>query len=554
MIKLRSDIILIIAICISVSGCNMEGNSLSLTSSNKEKVFSLIHSGDNVYAAKAGFQSFAKSLKYYDSAQALAEKTGDTLLLAEAIFARGRVYDAWNKEPQKTIALFIKAAELFAKIPGAYVRHLYVKHLVAHAYDKINDSINATGMLREMYSEIAPKDDSIKIKMPFTSEMALISTEVHSYALADSILTRLTKRAWIRNDTSTYDYLDHYYLTQSRLDVYYRKLKYSLYTDSLQVVAEKKSNLMDKMYYADNISRLYGDMGKFDEGYKYAVLFKQASDSLNNPLGIGVMQTALQRSELLAEQRKMEYQEAVRSNKIKVIWLLSILLGIITILSIYLQRQKSKYLHQSKQLSNTNKSLDEKVSQVELLNKEIQHRVKNNLHMIFSLLQMQERRSVNPETIENLQAARLRIESIAALHNQLLNNNGLDFTKYLQGLISSAVNCLANEKKIVTHIAADTNELSTNNYFPLSLILNEWVTNSVKYAHSKDDMIELNISIKKIEEEICVEYFDNGIRQQPQPEGLGTQIINLLCRQIKGKLTTLNDNSYHYQLCIPYGK
>ena len=57
---------------------------------------------------------------------------------------------------------------------------------------------------------------------------------------------------------------------------------------------------------------------------------------------------------------------------------------------------------------------------MELLNKEIQHRVKNNLHMIFSLLQMQERRTDNEEVIEQLQAARLRVESIAALHNQLL--------------------------------------------------------------------------------------------------------------------------------------
>ena len=57
-----------------------------------------------------------------------------------------------------------------------------------------------------------------------------------------------------------------------------------------------------------------------------------------------------------------------------------------------------------------------------MLNKEIQHCVKNNLHMVYSLLQMQERRTDNEEVIEHLQAARLRVESIAALHNQLLTN------------------------------------------------------------------------------------------------------------------------------------
>ena len=89
----------------------------------------------------------------------------------------------------------------------------------------------------------------------------------------------------------------------------------------------------------------------------------------------------------------------------------------------------------SRAVAGVNQQLDEKVAQVELLNKEIQHRVKNNLHMIFSLLHLQERRTDNEEVIENLQAARLRVESIAALQTQLLRNPDVpDLTAFLKQL------------------------------------------------------------------------------------------------------------------------
>lgn len=518
-------------------------------------VFEYIHEGNKVYAEKKNIKSFIQSLKYYDSAEVIADHSGDTLLLAEVTFAKGRIYDAWNREPQKTIACFSKAALYFRKVPGQYSRSLYVQHLVAHAYDKIKDSTNATAILRQMYRELATKDTGLLHSLPFTAEMALIATEVNAYELADSILSHLTTRAWISNDSTTYDYLNHYYLTQSRLDAYWRKPAHSFYLDSLAAVYER-SNFFDKIYYNKELSKLCKTMGRYELSSEYYEKGILLGDSLNAMARTSDMQTALLQSELTAEKRKIEYEETIRSTRILTIWMLAGLVVIITMLSVYLYRRNKMYQAQSERLSVLNEALDDKVAQVELLNKEIQHRVKNNLHMIYSLLQMQERKTDNEEVLCNLRAARLRVESVAALHNQLVTSESSpDFTVFLKTLISSAVNCLSDEKNVLTHISAQDIKVPVNSYFALSLILNEWVTNSVKYGAGQDELLTINVSIKNETNQVCIEYSDSGT-PMPFPQGkpgLGTQIIDLLSRQMSGTLTTLHGNPYHYQLCIPNG-
>ena len=60
----------------------------------RDRFFALLRAGDSVYARKQAYGSFAQAQTHYDRAQALADQGADTLLLAEAVFARGRVYDA----------------------------------------------------------------------------------------------------------------------------------------------------------------------------------------------------------------------------------------------------------------------------------------------------------------------------------------------------------------------------------------------------------------------------------------------------------------------------
>ena len=529
----------------------------------------LLHIGDSVYAQKNGLRSMNRSFTYYDSALALAQHAQDTLLLAEAVFAKGRVYDAWNQQPLKTVATFQQAADLFRRLPGQYVRSLYVRQLVAHAYDKIPDSARTVATLRALYRELRARPDTLLRRVPFTVEMALSATEVRNYPLADSILRHLTRRRWIRNDPATYDYLTHYYLVRARLAVLRPGRTRGLaYLDSLGWATAGSSNPFDRFYYNRNLAELNYAAARYQRAYAYQRIVVEMMNYNASADDDAQLRQALVESEARAAERQRATEETARR---RVVGVLSVALLVISVLMVRLYRQRQASRAQAESVATVNRQLDEKVAQVELLNKEIQHRVKNNLHMIFSLLQMQERRSDNDEVIENLQAARLRVESIAALHNQLLASPaGLDFSQYLRQLISGVVNCLANDRQVVTHLRTDDLHLPINAYLALSLILNEWVTNSIKYAAPAGDVLEINVEVRTLPGgEVLVTYADNGLADDPAhpahpahparpgrpvaaaSSGLGTQIITLLSRQLGATLRTPDGHPYHYELRIP---
>jgi tetratricopeptide (TPR) repeat protein len=369
----------------------------------------LLRRGDSVYRMKEGYATFQKSLRYFDSARVLAEKSGDKELLGQATFARGRVYDAWTVEPLKTIELFTKATQLFGEA-GLEDRYFYAKHLIAHTYDKMGDSAGAVKILKELVLEIAPKSAQWRAGEPVISELAVIATEIGNYALADTILGNLTRREWIANDPETYNWLDHYYLAQARLDLYYRGKKWSTYPDSFAQGYRRLSNIFDRTYYAQRLAPLWAIMGEYKQAYEFRTLAGEMGTQSRAGNDFERMQQALVASETASERRKVAYETATNKSRTRALWAVTALLAIITVLSIHLYRRNKKYKLQSQNLRKLNTELDQQAGKVILLNKEIQHRIKNNLYTIYSLLHMQQESTDNEEVIAHLEAARMRIE------------------------------------------------------------------------------------------------------------------------------------------------
>lgn len=511
----------------------------------------LIRAGNAVYAEKEGYASFSASLPYVDSAQAIADRWGNRLMQARAVFARARVYDAWNKEPQKTIAYFRQTVKLYKPFPEMHFNYFYTKHLLAHAYDKVQDSTHTVQVLSELLTELIAKDTARLHQYVFIPEMALIATEVRAFPLAEQILRQLTRRTWIRNDPATYNYIDHYYLTRSRIDVFgYHRLD-SPYVDSLEQVFTQSQNLMDSLYYGANLAMLKGAQGHYEEAYRYSQIEQQLDKRLNQNESISQMQQALVSSELLREENKRVYETAIKRNRERLLWVLAGLLTIITGLSGYLYRRNQAYRVQSAALGTVNRQLDERIEQVHLLNKEIQHRVKNNLNMIYSLLQMQERKSGQPDVVAQLRQARLRVEAIAALNSQLAQEDApLDLNRYIATMVETAVHCY--EKPVVTQLDVDLVALDTVQYLPLALILTEWITNSMKYAVPVGNVLHIRISLYRQAKGTCIEYADTGLKTTDPPyPNLGMEIVGLLCRQLNGTLTFPTQNPYHYRLLLP---
>lgn len=513
--------------------------------------------GDSIYATKSSLKAFERSNLYYDSAYQVALQSKDTFLLFPVIFAKARIYDAWNKNPKKTVAYMEQSYHLFKRFSKSKYpnRTLYLRHLVAHAYEKAKDSVNCVKILLEIHQEICKLDQKRLNETFFVSELALIASDVKNYDLAERILKDFAGKCPIKNDTSTYDYKDHYYLTKARIAIYHHKEKNSLYLDSLVQVYERSKNLSDSIYYSEQLQMLYATLGNYEKAYYYKKAQFIASDKMNSKEGIESMQNQLLNSELHLEEREKELAKLKIKYQTQVLWGLAILLLIISGLSIRLFQKNKLAVEQSDSLQILNQELTFRNEQNELLTKELHHRTKNNLQMILGLLQMQERSSESENTQQSLQEARIRIESIANLHEQLFySNNIIDFNTYIVRLVNVMMSGVFTSKQIITHLNIEQVYVPTENILPLALILNEWITNTVKYAKTQTPPLELYLKVYQIDNVLHIHYKDNGIALKTYKAGLGSQIVSLFCRQIKAKLNTNPDNVFDYHLQIEYGQ
>jgi PAS domain S-box-containing protein len=188
------------------------------------------------------------------------------------------------------------------------------------------------------------------------------------------------------------------------------------------------------------------------------------------------------------------------------------------------------------------RSLEEK----ETLLKEIHHRVKNNLQIISSLLRMQSRRTDDQITSMLFQESQNRVQSMALIHEQLYQSpelSQIDFGDYIRSLTDNLFRCYGvSQRKIVLDIETNSIKLTLDIAIPCGLIINELVSNSLKYAFPEQKNGKITISLTKSpENQLTLIVQDTGIGipqllDWQNTDSLGLRIVKNLTRQIKGKI------------------
>ncbi|MGL5508505.1 MAG: PAS domain S-box protein [Microcoleaceae cyanobacterium] len=205
-------------------------------------------------------------------------------------------------------------------------------------------------------------------------------------------------------------------------------------------------------------------------------------------------------------------------------------------------------------------SLEEK----EVLLKEIHHRVKNNLQVISSLLRLQSRYITDPQILEMLQESQNRVQSMALVHEQLYQSADLsriDFADYIHSLTSHLYQAYeGNAKRAKLLINVTPVLLNIDTAVPCGLIINELVSNSLKYAFPGNNMGNIQIDFQNSldnSQELCLTVQDNGIGF---PQGLdfrssGTLGLRLVCslvRQLSGNIELENDPGTIFIIKFPH--
>lgn len=195
----------------------------------------------------------------------------------------------------------------------------------------------------------------------------------------------------------------------------------------------------------------------------------------------------------------------------------------------------------------------------EVLLREIHHRVKNNMQVLSSLLRLQSDFCKDKNVIEMFNESRNRIISMSLIHEKLYLSK--DFTKIdLKGYINEMVNglfqsyCL-NKSKIALNIYVEDVPLGIESAIPCGLIINELVTNSLKYAFPGDRNGEIKIILRLAEENMIeLVVSDNGIGipknlNMQKIESLGLHLVTMLAEnQLMGKINMNLNNGTEFQI------
>jgi PAS domain S-box-containing protein len=196
----------------------------------------------------------------------------------------------------------------------------------------------------------------------------------------------------------------------------------------------------------------------------------------------------------------------------------------------------------------------------EFLLKEIHHRVKNNLQVITSLLSMQADKATDKNVINSLTDSQNRVKSIALVHEKLYQSKSLDQIEYGDYLNKFALHLFdtynVNSSQISCRIHAENTYVDINQAVPCSLILNEMLTNSLKYAFPNGRKGVISIDFTTDGKNYILLYHDDGIGIPEdvtfeRSESLGMKLIYGLTQQLNGTVILKRGEGTTFTVTFP---
>ena len=185
------------------------------------------------------------------------------------------------------------------------------------------------------------------------------------------------------------------------------------------------------------------------------------------------------------------------------------------------------------------------LAEKEILLQEIHHRVKNNLHVIASLLELQAGSSDDQQVISLFTDSQSRIYSMALIHEQLCLSpkfEHIDFEEYLRSLVGNLFNSYgANSRQIKCIFDVEPVHIQFQTAIPCGLILNEIVSNSLKHGFLGCDRGEIRIHLTQQEQIFNLTISDNGVGmgadfEWQKANSLGLRLVRILTKQLDGKI------------------
>lgn len=223
-----------------------------------------------------------------------------------------------------------------------------------------------------------------------------------------------------------------------------------------------------------------------------------------------------------------------------------------------LLRQRSKH---NAILTEKNDIITNSLEQKDTLINEVHHRVKNNLQIVSSLLNLQIDYIEDENALEAINNSKQRVETMALVHRFLYRKENIrtvytqEYFEKLSSILLDANHISSKDISIHTDIADI--QLGVDTVVPLGLIVHELLVNSIKYAFKHKDTGQINFVLKQLENNnLNLSISDNGSGIQTDLDealssSFGWELINSLSNQLRGELSVSNTNGLLVSLTVP---
>ena len=544
---------------------------------------------------------YAEAIMADSVAKSIAYEIGDSSLVAMAMYRIGKIELQLGDFP-KALENFEEALSMYEELKDtAKIGHMYGQ--ISGVYDLTKDFEKAEFYLNKAF-EISMAGTDLAMKSNALIDMGILYYRQKEYEKGINYLKRALDFQKLAQDGLAIGHINsnlgvfyqHYGKLDSALFYYLKALEIYKANNQRNSISKSYTNLSSlsnkmgdfttartygekSLAYAQEIQSLdreitadynlylsYKGLGDFEEAITYLHSYYSLNDSvygIEKTKSIQELETKFQTEKKNQEIEFLNLENQKQETEINAKKLQRNLWGGISLLALifagfatYFFFDKKK---QSEVLAAKNEVIEKALADKNILLREIHHRVKNNLQIISSLLNMQSRFLDDDRSKAIVEESQNRIRSMSLIHQKLYQENnltGIATKSYFTELISSLCHSYGiDNNKSCSSVQIDSLLLDVDTAIPLGLILNEMISNAFKYGVSKEGGT-FYFSFKEVNKtELHIVVKDNGpgIPKDfdiAKSKSFGMKLITSLSKKLKANLDFKNENGLEITMII----
>jgi two-component sensor histidine kinase len=451
----------------------------------------------------------ASAMKYYQKTIELAQKFKYEEYVGHALSDMATIQSQHKKDYDLALKNFQKATKIYEKLGQEDFKQSSLIN-VAGTYKKLNQYEKALEILNQSVTFYHAKKD--------------VYAEATANALIGEVL--LEKKQYLLAE---------------------QKVK-----EALALIKQQEGNLPQRVEFTDLLRKIYDASQNIPAAYEAQKAWRVLYDTLSNQKSrdaVAELQTRFETA-----QKETQIKDLDQETKTQKSQLIFAIIGMCVLASLlglgYLLYKK---------LQVKNQKIEQQSQQLNTLMKELHHRVKNNLAIVSSLLNIQSNRLEDKNAAQAVREGQMRVQAMSMIHQRLYNTDNvssLNIKLYLTELAESLMRAYGYDTdSFDLKIEAENPDLDVDMAIPIGLIVNELITNSFKYAYEGIERPSLIINFKNTKN-ITLTVQDNGIgideKEMNRNTGsFGKKMVKGLTKQINGNCKFENNRGTYFELIIP---